>query len=107
MFRAVRRGSQFQWHSTFFLRWTSACYPCFSVEFADTVLTRASFSALQLFRVSKVRPMNQKDVNAIKPGPRRILWDDEVPGLGLQVTAGAVSYIVNFRVNGKMRRHAL
>jgi integrase len=46
----------------------------------------------------------QKAVSLIAPGERRIVWDDDAKGLGIRVTEGAVSYIVDFRIGGQRRR---
>lgn len=49
----------------------------------------------------------QKTVDALKPGERRIFWDDALPGFGVRVTEGSVSYIVDFRIGARRRRIAL
>lgn len=46
----------------------------------------------------------QKAVASIAPGERRIIWDDDAKGLGIRVTEGAVSYIVDFRIGRQRRR---
>jgi integrase len=51
--------------------------------------------------------MKQTDVNALEPGPRRIVWDDKVKGLGIRITEGAVTYIVDFKVGATRRRVAI
>ncbi|WP_262027067.1 site-specific integrase [Microvirga sp. Mcv34] len=51
--------------------------------------------------------LNQRTVASIKPGPRLIVWDDSLPGFGVRVTEGSVSYIVDFRISGRRRRVAL
>lgn len=47
---------------------------------------------------------SQKAVAALLPGPRKMLWDDTLPGLGIRITEGSVAYVVDFRVSGKRRR---
>jgi Arm DNA-binding domain len=51
--------------------------------------------------------LTQKTVDAIKPGERRIFWDDALPGFGVRVTEGSVSYIVDFRIGSRRRRVTL
>jgi integrase len=51
--------------------------------------------------------LTQKIVDALKPGERRIFWDDALPGFGVRVTEGSVSYIVDFRIGARRRRIAL
>jgi integrase len=51
--------------------------------------------------------LNQRTVASIQPGQRQILWDDNLPGFGIRVTEGAVSFIVDFKVSGRRRRVAL
>jgi integrase len=51
--------------------------------------------------------LNQRAIAAIQPGERRIIWDDGLPGFGLRVTEGSVSFIVDFKVSGRRRRVAL
>jgi integrase len=50
---------------------------------------------------------NQRAVNAIQPGPRRIVWDDGLPGFGIRVTEGSTSYVVDFKIGNRRRRVAL
>jgi integrase len=51
--------------------------------------------------------LTQKIVEGIAPGPRRFLWDDSLPGFGVRVTEGAVSYVVDFRLGRARRRVSL
>jgi integrase len=51
--------------------------------------------------------LNQRTVASIQPGQRQFLWDDSLPGFGIRVTEGAVSFIVDFKVSGRRRRVAL
>jgi integrase len=51
--------------------------------------------------------LNQRTVASIQPGPRQILWDDSLPGFGVRITEGSVSFIVDFKVSGRRRRVAL
>jgi integrase len=51
--------------------------------------------------------LNQRTVTEIKPGPKRIVWDDGLPGFGVRVYPGACSYLVDFRVHGRRRRVAI
>ena len=53
--------------------------------------------------------LTEKRIRDAKPGPStRIMWDAEVKGLGVRITpAGAKAYILNYRVDGRMRRATL
>lgn len=51
--------------------------------------------------------LTQRSVDALRPGARRFVWDDTLPGFGLRITEGSVSYVVDFRVGGRRRRVAL
>lgn len=51
--------------------------------------------------------LNQRTVNSIAPGARRIIWDDGLPGFGVRVTEGSVAYVVDFRLGTRRRRVAL
>jgi integrase len=51
--------------------------------------------------------LNQRTVASICPGRRQIIWDDSLPGFGVRVTEGSVTFIVDFRVSGCRRRVAL
>ncbi|MDT5015824.1 MAG: Arm DNA-binding domain, partial [Mycobacterium sp.] len=51
--------------------------------------------------------LTKVDVSRLKPGPRRIVWDSGLKGLGIRITEGAVSYVVDFKVTGKRRRVSL
>jgi len=46
-------------------------------------------------------------VDALAPGPRRFVWDDDVPGLGVRVTEGSLSWVLDFRLDGRRRRVVL
>ncbi len=51
--------------------------------------------------------LTQKVINSIRPGERRFTWDDSLPGFGVRVTEGSVSYVVDFRLGARRRRVAL
>lgn len=51
--------------------------------------------------------LNQRAIAVIQPGKRQIIWDDGLPGFGVRVTEGSVSFIVDFRISGRRRRVAL
>jgi len=51
--------------------------------------------------------LNQRAVNAIQPGARRIVWDDGLPGFGVRVTEGSTSYVVDFKIGRRRRRIVL
>ena len=53
--------------------------------------------------------LTEKRIRDAKPEARtRILWDSKVKGLGVRVTpAGAKSYILNYRIDGRERRATL
>ena len=53
--------------------------------------------------------LTEKRIRDAKAGPSTlILWDGEVKGLGVRVTAaGAKSYVLNYRTHGRMRRATL
>ena len=53
--------------------------------------------------------LTEKRIRDARPGPKTtILWDTQVKGLGLRVTpAGAKSYVLNYRVDGRERRATL
>ena len=51
--------------------------------------------------------INQRTLSAIKPGIRRIQWDDGLPGFGVRVTEGATTYVVDFKVGSRRRRVSL
>ena len=51
--------------------------------------------------------INQRTLSAIKPGIRRIEWDDGLPGFGVRVTEGATTYVVDFKVGSRRRRVSL
>lgn len=50
--------------------------------------------------------LTERAIRDAKPGDRqRILWDEKVKGLGLRITpAGAMAFILNYRVDGRERR---
>jgi integrase len=49
----------------------------------------------------------QKTVDALRPGERRFLWDEALPGFGVRLTEGSVAYVVDFRIGTRRRRVAL
>jgi integrase len=51
--------------------------------------------------------LTKTNINRLRPGERRFIWDTELKGFGVRVTEGAVSYVVDFRVDGKRRRVSL
>jgi integrase len=51
--------------------------------------------------------LTKAEINRLRPGERRFIWDTELRGFGVRVTEGAVSYVVDFRVDGKRRRVSL
>ena len=53
--------------------------------------------------------LTERRIRDARPGPRtRILWDAEVAGLGVRITAGGTkAYILNYRVAGRERRATL
>ena len=51
--------------------------------------------------------INQRTLSAIKPGIRKIQWDDGLPGFGVRVTEGATTYVVDFKVGSRRRRVSL
>ena len=53
--------------------------------------------------------LTEKRIRDAKPRPNtRIMWDAEVRGLGVRITpAGVKSYVLNYRVDGRMRRATL
>jgi integrase len=51
--------------------------------------------------------LTKTEINRLRPGERRFIWDTELRGFGVRVTEGAVSYVVDFRVDGKRRRVSL
>ena len=53
--------------------------------------------------------LTERRIRDAKPEPKtRILWDSQVKGLGLRITpAGTKSYILNYRVAGRVRRATL
>ena len=54
--------------------------------------------------------ITDKLVNALLPPPKgnRITYDTDVKGLGLRITAaGARSFILNYRINGRERRYTI
>ena len=55
------------------------------------------------------RPLTERRIRDSIPGPKTfILWDQQVKGLGLRVTpAGAKSFILDYRVDGRKRRATL
>jgi integrase len=51
--------------------------------------------------------LTQRTVDALKPGERRIVWDDSLPGFGVRVTEGSVAFVVDFRLGSRRRRVSL
>jgi integrase len=51
--------------------------------------------------------LTKTEINRLRPGERRFIWDTDLKGFGVRVTEGAVSYVVDFRVDGKRRRVSL
>jgi integrase len=51
--------------------------------------------------------LSQKNVDGIRPGVRRLVWDDTLPGFGVRVTEGAVAYFADFYVERRRRRVTL
>ena len=65
----------------------------------DTGVTRALSPVRTERRVTRpAMKINQRTLSAIKPGIRRIQWDDGLPGFGVRVTEGATTYVVDFKV---------
>ena len=50
--------------------------------------------------------LSEHVIRNLKPGPKtRIIWDDQVKGLGVRITpAGVKSYVLNYRIAGRMHR---
>ncbi|MFY9656307.1 MAG: tyrosine-type recombinase/integrase [Methylocystis sp.] len=51
--------------------------------------------------------LTQKIIDALEPGRRRFIWDDALPGFGVRITEGAVSWAVDFRLGRNRRRVSL
>ena len=53
--------------------------------------------------------LTERVIRDTKPGPKtRIIWDEQVKGLGLRIAAGGTkSFILNYRVDGRERRATL
>jgi hypothetical protein len=51
--------------------------------------------------------LTKTEINRLRPGERRFIWDTDLKGFGVRVTEGVVSYVVDFRVDGKRRRVSL
>ena len=51
--------------------------------------------------------LTQKVVDGIGLDTDRVVWDDDMPGLGLRVQAGKKSWIVRYRVAGVQRQKSL
>lgn len=51
--------------------------------------------------------LTKSEINKLKPGPRRFLWDDELRGFCVRINKSVVSYMVDFTVDGKRRRVSL
>ena len=54
-------------------------------------------------------PLTEKRIRDAKPAEKtRILWDNEIRGLGVRITvAGAKSYVLDYRADGRKRRATL
>jgi integrase len=50
--------------------------------------------------------LTQRIVDGIKPGERRLIWDEGLPGFGVRVTEQSASYFVDF-YPGKRRRRVV
>jgi integrase len=51
--------------------------------------------------------LNQKAINSLVPGERRVIMDDTLKGFGVRITESAVSYWVDFRFGATRRRVSL
>jgi integrase len=51
--------------------------------------------------------LTQRVVDALKPGVKRFVWDDQLSGFGVRVTPSSLSYVVDFRIGGTRRRVSL
>jgi integrase len=51
--------------------------------------------------------LTQKAVDALRPGKRAFVWDEALPGFGVRVTEGTVSWVVDFRLGTRRRRVSL
>jgi integrase len=51
--------------------------------------------------------LNQRTVDALRPGKRAFIWDEALPGFGCRITEGAVAYVVDFRLGSRRRRVSL
>jgi integrase len=51
--------------------------------------------------------LTKTDINRLRPGARRIIWDTDLKGFGVRITEGSVAYVVDFRVGAKRRRVSL
>src|SRR5436190_9559771 len=51
--------------------------------------------------------LTKSEINGLRPGERRFIWDTDLKGFGVRITEGAVSYVVDFRVGAKRRRVSL
>jgi integrase len=51
--------------------------------------------------------LNQRTVDALRPGKRAFVWDEALPGFGCRITEGAVSWVVDFRLGSRRRRVSL
>ncbi len=58
-------------------------------------------------RAESALKLTQRIVDAIRPGERRFLWDDALPGFGVRITEGSAAYVVDFRIGTRRRRVAL
>ena len=51
--------------------------------------------------------ITKSEINRLKPGATRLIWDDDLKGFGVRVTAGTVAYFVDFYIGKKRRRVSL
>src|ERR1017187_373768 len=78
---------------------------------ADTVLTRITVSGPRKRRASPMKQkLTQRSVtelakNAIPSKGNCVVWDTEIHGFGVRITAaGGVAFVLNYYVNGKEKR---
>lgn len=67
----------------------------------DSAVTREINGAESIDRSHQAGPQpneaQSETVSGIKPGPKRIVWDDGLPGFGVLVYPGACRFIIEFR----------
>lgn len=57
-----------------------------------------------------MRRITQRTANELRPPANgsRIVWDGEIPGLGVRVTAsGVVSFVLAYRIHGRQTKYTL